>query len=285
LILSLSLSLEGLTMVVHSHIVDGHLVEFIREDLSFNRLANIVKEGNVHELKRLSSRHMEALNSSQDEAGHNLLHIASIYGQADCMHFLIRNGMNLNQEDSFNGDTPLHRAMQGGHLECGSLLLRNGAQVNSKDKMGLTPLHEAMEGGHFKCVDLLVSYGAELDAKDAEGLTPLHAGASKECKKSYVSLLRHGADDSIEAGEEDEDEQVSAKDMAIEAWGQEWYEEVEKTLRMQKELKECVPLLTSVLCEEDGHDAAFNVFDVEDSLHVFSQQVLPFLYEFHSCYL
>jgi len=272
-------------MVVHSHIVDEHLVEFVREDLSFNRLANIVKEGNVNELKRLSSRHSDSLNASQDEAGHNLLHIASIYGQADCMFFMIRNGMNLNQVDSFNGDTPLHRAMQGGHLECGSLLLKNGAIVNSKDEMGLTPLHEAMDNGHVKCVQLLVSFGANLDSRDCEGLTPLHAAAMKDNRKCYATLLCLGADDSIEACEEDDDDQVSAKDMAIDTWGEEWYGEIEKTLRMQKELKECVPLLTSLLCEEDGHDVAFNVFDVEDAAHVFSQQILPFLYEFHSCYL
>lgn len=271
-------------MVVHSRIVDEHLVEFMPEDLSFSRLAEIIKQGDVGELKRASSHSALDLNTLHDEAGHNLLHIASIYGQADCAFFLIRNGMDLNQEDSFNGDTPLHRAMQGGHTECAALLLKNGALVDYKDKMGLTPLHEAMEKGNVKCVELLISHGAQLNPRDCDGYTPLHGAAMKEKSDCYVSLLCHGADDSIRAGEDDEDE-LTAKETAIEAWGEEWYNEVETILRMQEEIKECVPLLATVMREDEGINSVFEVHEIEDYQHVFAQDVLPFLYEFHSYYL
>lgn len=272
-------------MVVHSRIVDERLVEFTPEDLSFSRFAQIIKEGNVGELKRASSHSPVDLNTLYDEAGHNLLHISAIYGQSDCAFFLIRNGINLNKEDTFNGDTPLHRAMQGGHTECGSLLIKNGAIVNFKDKMGLTPLHEAMEKGNAKCVQLLISHGAELNPRDCDGYTPLHAAAMKEQSDCYVTLLCQGADDSIRAGEDYDEDELTAKEAAVEAWGEEWYTEIETILRMEEELKECVPVLASVLCEHDATNSVFEGHEIEDSLHVFSQDVLPYLYQFHSYYL
>jgi len=272
-------------MVVHSRIVDEHLVEFPSDHLSFSQFADLIKEGNVGELKRISSRRTADLNALHDDAGHNLLHIAAIYGQADCMFFLIRNGIDLNHGDSFNGDTPLHRAMQGGHAECGSLLLKNGAEVNNKDKMGLTPLHEAMDSGSVKCVELLVSYGAELDARDCDGYTPLHGGAMKEKKSCYAALLCHGANDTLKGGDEDDEDELSPREAAIQSWGEEWYREVESVIRMQKELRECVPLLTAVLSDNGSLESVFGTHDIEDSEHVFSQDILPYLYEFHSYYL
>jgi len=272
-------------MVVHSRIVDEHLVELPVEDFSFKHLAEIIKSGDSGELKRLTSRSHVDFDTLHDEAGHNLLHIASIYGRADCMFFLVRKGINVNAEDSFNGDTPLHRAMQGGFVECGDILLKNGAKVSYKDKMGLTPLHEAMDQGHLKCVQLLLSHGADIDARDCDGCTPLHGSATKEKRKCYATLLTYGADDSIRAGEDDDEDEFTPREAAIEAWGEEWYLELEKSIRMQRELRESIPLLTSMMCERSTTSSVYDLHEIEDYQHVFSQDVLPFLYEFYNCYL
>jgi ankyrin repeat protein len=54
--------------------------------------------------------------------GDSLLHLASMTGDKDTMNFLIKKGLNVNEQDN-SGNTPLHYTVIGGFLVCTQMLV------------------------------------------------------------------------------------------------------------------------------------------------------------------
>ena len=100
------------------------------------------------------------------------LMFASYSGNYELATFSIRNGADINAEDSF-GFTILMWASSGGNLEMVKLLVENGADINAKDYEGCSSLMWASIEGHLEIVKYLVENGADIDAKNKDGKTAL----------------------------------------------------------------------------------------------------------------
>lgn len=96
--------------------------------------------------------------NARDKSGCTPLLIASQYGHADLVAFLIRRGADPNAMDD-SRDTALHWAAYKGSVPvCGLLLHLNGVdtQLSFKDVFGQSPLHLASLRGNSEVVRYLV---------------------------------------------------------------------------------------------------------------------------------
>ena len=116
------------------------------------------------------------------------------------------------------GATPLLRAAKSGDIEMIRLLVEYGADPDATMPNGTTALHFAAglgwrfgspiapsydqgpEAEAVQTIDYLVELGLDVNARNGDGDTPLHAAVASGRKSESIvsSLLRHGADPSIE---------------------------------------------------------------------------------------
>ncbi|KAK2807045.1 palmitoyltransferase akr1 [Emmonsiellopsis sp. PD_5] len=118
-----------------------------------------------------------------DIQGYNLLHLATIDGNAFLLVLLLHQEIPVDVADP-QGHTGLMWAAYKGFPSCVDLFLRWGANVNAMDEGGLTPLHWALVKGSPACVQKIIEYGSDRFAKTREGKTP--ALVAEEMKTSHV---------------------------------------------------------------------------------------------------
>ena len=154
--------------------------------------------------------------------GFTPLHIASFHFHHEIVHFLLKNGANVNAISKC-GKTALHSACQnvlspkmledknicyyGVHsspfnkIETIEWLLISGVYVNKHDNNGVTALHMLCACNDFcdlrKAFHLFVKYGADLNTRDNRGATPLHYLCKNEniftCWEYFEMLFDNGA--------------------------------------------------------------------------------------------
>ncbi|EHY59408.1 palmitoyltransferase akr1 [Exophiala dermatitidis] len=131
-----------------------------------------------------------------DGQGYNILHLATIDGNALLLTLLLHQDIPVDTPDP-QGHTSLMWAGYKGWPACVDLLLRWGANVNARDDNGFTPLHWALVKGSKPCLDRLIEYGADRFAKTTEGKTPSVCADEMNTKRAYHrSLADHGYDTS-----------------------------------------------------------------------------------------
>lgn len=129
--------------------------------------------GHVGCLKVLMKYDVSILANYQDSYNRTPLMLASIFGHADVISFLVENSACVNQVDS-NNRTALHHAVTNGHDDCVKILIACKAKINAKNNRGLTPLHMACICGHAEVTTTLLENQAKIDACDIDGNSPLH---------------------------------------------------------------------------------------------------------------
>ena len=106
-----------------------------------------------------------------DAQGYNILHLATIDGNAFLVVLLLHQEIPVDAADP-QGHTSLMWATYKGYPACVDLFLRWGADVNATDEGGLTPLHWALVRGSLPCIQKLIEFGTDRFAKTADGKTP-----------------------------------------------------------------------------------------------------------------
>lgn len=106
-----------------------------------------------------------------DVQGYNILHLATIDGNAYLLVLLLHQEIPVDTPDR-QGHTGLMWATYKGFPACVDLFLRWGANVNATDENGLAPLHWALVRGSFPCILKLIEYGADRFAKTTDGKSP-----------------------------------------------------------------------------------------------------------------
>ncbi|KAI1916247.1 palmitoyltransferase akr1 [Ophidiomyces ophidiicola] len=106
-----------------------------------------------------------------DAQGYNILHLATIDGNAFLLVLLLHQDIPVDVADP-QGHTGLMWAAYKGFPACVDLFLRWGANVNAADEGGLTPLHWALVKGSAPCIYKILEYGADRYAKTRDGKTP-----------------------------------------------------------------------------------------------------------------
>ncbi len=105
----------------------------------------------------------------------------------DLIKLLIARGANIHIQSN-RGTTVLHLASLYNNAEIVSILLKHGAKMDITDQWGDTPLHEAIETGimvltcgsaeyasFIRVVKLLLDHGADIHLKNNQGYSPLES--------------------------------------------------------------------------------------------------------------
>ena len=79
--------------------------------------------------------------------------------------------------------TPLMFASYSGNYELAIFSIRNGANINTEDSFGFTILMWASQLGHLEIVKYLVEKGADINIKNEDGNTALDWAATEEIKE------------------------------------------------------------------------------------------------------
>lgn len=123
-----------------------------------------------------------------DGQGYNILHLATIDGNALLLILLLQQNIPVDIPDP-QGHTSLMWAGYKGWSACVDLLLRWGANVNAADDNGYTPLHWALVKGSKPCLDKIIEYGADRFAKTNEGKTPAVCAEEMSTNRPYNRAL------------------------------------------------------------------------------------------------
>ena len=144
------------------------------------------------------------INGKNRDDGGGLLYFAVERGSNDMLHFLLKNGADVNITNPFSW-TPLHFTARWGHETALKMLLESGANIDCKSTGDRTALHLAADqrsmGGwdlatdqrRTRMVELLLRHGANPDSKDQSGETTMHQAARYNRKKIARVLLDQGA--------------------------------------------------------------------------------------------
>ena len=123
---------------------------------------------------------------TDQEGGHNALHIATMASTINIINILLDNGIDINSKNKFN-TTALIMAADNGHLQCMELLLNRGADINSRDNHNHTALHHTAIYGYKECVIMLLSKGAAIDT-NIDSYEPIVTNAT-DCRP-LIDLAR-----------------------------------------------------------------------------------------------
>lgn len=124
-----------------------------------------------------------------DGQGYNILHLATIDGNAFLLALLLLQNIPVDVPDP-QGHTSLMWAGYKGWPACVDLLLRWGANVKATDDNGYTPLHWALVKGSKPCLEKIIEYGADRFAKTNDGKTPSECAKEMNSRAPYHRALK-----------------------------------------------------------------------------------------------
>lgn len=103
----------------------------------------------------------------------SLLHLASIFGSALCVSFLIRaSGIEVNIVNS-NGKTSLCYAILNAKIDVARILIQHNADLNIQDTNGLTMLHHAVKNKSV-LIQFLLDNNVDMMKQDQFGCTAMY---------------------------------------------------------------------------------------------------------------
>ena len=128
-----------------------------------------------------------------NDDGWSLLHIASQFGNLECIKVLLKNSRtNINIKGPLR-ITPLFSAIENKQLECAKVLLaHSNINVNIRNESQQTPLLYAIENDRFDFVKLLISHpNINLSTFDGNGKTAsdLATESKSTHRKEILELL------------------------------------------------------------------------------------------------
>ncbi|CAM1291435.1 PLA2G6 (predicted) [Pycnogonum litorale] len=176
------------------------------------------------EIVQVLSKVESAVINSLNHNGQTALHLACLEDKPDCVHALLRAGIDVNSNSEFpilhcavdesssarcakeivdmypdqlhthdmkNGGTPLHWVKS---VPCLEALVDLGCNINEKNFHNDSALHVMVDRERLVCVIALLSLSANPDAKGCDGNTPLHYAVKKGNVPIMQALLAFGAD-------------------------------------------------------------------------------------------
>lgn len=119
----------------------------------------------------------------------DLLILAAVQGQTECMKVLLDSGMSPNAPDD-KSVLPLHFCVTYGLAECVKLLLDAGADINMRNPnlLDFTPLMLAAYYNRTECAELLVEAGADVFLR-SENYTAMHWALHQKAWDVFGYLL------------------------------------------------------------------------------------------------
>ena len=127
---------------------------------------------------------------------HPIISCVRVWGVC-CCAVLLKHGSDVNAVTR-NGWTPLHSSSRYRHLEAARLLLGHGAEVGFETTGGETALHLVSGEGNLELGSLLHDCGAGMNGQSIYSRNPLYLALVYGHLGVAQSLLKHGADSTIQ---------------------------------------------------------------------------------------
>lgn len=121
-----------------------------------------IKEDNLSQVEELLDRNPELLSETSPLG--SWLHVAATHGKRDIAEYLVKQGLDVNQNGTVADCGAVTTAAEKGHLDIVKLLHENGA-VFDTSRAAKNPLFAAIYGGHLEVAKYLVEAGIDLTAK------------------------------------------------------------------------------------------------------------------------
>ena len=103
----------------------------------------------------VASKKIDVGNDTLTGMGHRALHVASRYGHADVVRYLLADvKADPNQACVETGKRALHYAVQHGHVACVRVLLQHGADPSLTDNQGYDPIQGICPPGTAEVFDV-----------------------------------------------------------------------------------------------------------------------------------
>ncbi|KAJ7362215.1 hypothetical protein DFH08DRAFT_799268 [Mycena albidolilacea] len=118
--------------------------------------------------------------------------VASYYGHAEIVSFLLEKGADVNAAGGENGSS-LQAAAAEGHTEIVSILLEKGANINAAGGFYGSSLQAAAAGGHTEIFSILLEKGADINAAGGRYGSSLQAAAAGGHTEIVGIFLEKGA--------------------------------------------------------------------------------------------
>lgn len=111
---------------------------------------------------------------SYDRYKRTVLINSAFYGNIDLLEWCIKNGADINFQDS-NGMSALHFAAKEGRLDVAKILIKKGIKIDLQDLYGKDALSTALlnwkGGANLEMVKVLLESGADPRVKNKSGIS------------------------------------------------------------------------------------------------------------------
>lgn len=139
------------------------------DDVAYNELFRAARDGNIRRLEEALQPSSD-VNALQGPTGLAPLHVAAVNGHIDAIHFLLRNGADVDLCSLYDG-TALNYAASGAHPEAVQIILDAGAQTSVRPAHESdTPLYSVIQGKYcvsarqIETIQLLLDRGFDINA-------------------------------------------------------------------------------------------------------------------------
>jgi len=135
--------------------------------------------------------------------------LAANHGHMNVLGFLLKQNVNVNQQDIENEDSLLHLLVKRERNEALEFVLKWNAQqeeengrlnIDITNKQGRTALHCAADCANEEAIYILCSFDPDTSMLDSENMTPLNLVIQSKCPhieritQSVLALLTCGVD-------------------------------------------------------------------------------------------
>ncbi len=137
-------------------------------------------------------KNLEVCKIMKSESGTSPFMLAAARGQDQVLHFMILNGVDVNETDSTFA-TALNYAVVAHHVSTVGLLILSGADLEAKHSDGITVLMLAIQQSSPEMVRTLTTTRQAINSKAEDGWTALYFAIRREDPRILSLLLRQGA--------------------------------------------------------------------------------------------
>ncbi|XP_067660308.1 ankyrin repeat domain-containing protein 50-like [Haliotis asinina] len=128
-----------------------------------------------------------------DRTGGNILHCASLGGDAEVVNYILSKDIVDINSIGYRKKTPVMIAGQNGHTEVVHLLVKHGANLYLRDKRGNNVLHLACSEGHLDVVKYIMSLDTmNINRRGYERRTPVMLAGEGGHTEVVEFLVKHG---------------------------------------------------------------------------------------------
>lgn len=162
---------SGASIVAHRLIEKNANCTLQRKSDGFTAVHCAAKKGNLQLLQAMQAKQVSL--HTPLESGKTAIHIATEYGQTQCLTYLLSQNAAGANAKTIDGQTPLMLAIQAGQLEV-ALILAEVAGINAVNKQNQNASLLAMQNGMNAVADILMRRGEDPKKADTKGYNALY---------------------------------------------------------------------------------------------------------------